>query len=53
MAPSSLSPPSLALHTPRPYRCLGLGNVIDLQVQVFDLHLHRFPSFHGRCTSEL
>lgn len=53
MAPLSLSRPNPALHTPRPYRCLGLGDVIDLQVQVFDFHLHRFPSFHGRCTREL
>lgn len=35
-----------------PHRCLGFGDVVDLQVQVFHLHLHCFPCLHSCCTGE-
>lgn len=40
-------------HTPAPHRRLGFGDVVNLQVQVFYLHLHCFPRFHGCSTGEL
>lgn len=48
-----LSPPSSAPGTLAPHHCLGFGDVINLQVQVFDLYLHCFPCFHGCRTGEL
>lgn len=41
-------------YTPNPtHRCLGLGEVIDLQVKVFDLHLHGLAGLDGGRTREL
>lgn len=36
-----------------PYRCFGFGEVINLQVEVFDLHLHRLAGFDSGCAGEL
>lgn len=34
-------------------RLLGFGDVLHLNMQVFNLHLHGFTSFNCSCTSEL
>lgn len=36
-----------------PYRCLGFGEVINLQVKVFNLHLHGLAGFDSSCAGEL